>query len=276
MHVGPMRVAEALAMARAQGLDRLDAQLLLAHRLDRPRAWLVAHDDEPITADQELAYRHDVARRADGVPLAHLVGEREFYGLRLAVSPAVLVPRPDTEVLVDWALHCLAGLSQPRVLDLGTGSGAIAVSVAHARSDAIVTATDIDAAALEVAQANARMHGVTLELLQGAWWQPVAGRRFELILSNPPYIASDDPHLAALAHEPRHALTPGGDGLDALRVLAAGAPAHLVPGGHLLVEHGFDQGEAVRALLAAAGLEAIATRRDLAGHERCTGGRLAP
>lgn len=271
-----MRVAEALAMARAQGLDRLDAQLLLAHRLDKPRAWLIAHDDEPISADQALAYRQDVTRRAGGVPLAHLVGEREFHGLRLAVSPAVLVPRPDTEVLVDWALQYLAGLGQPRVLDLGTGSGAIAVSVAHARPDAIVTATDIDAAAMEVARANARTHGVALELLHGTWWQPVAGRLFELILSNPPYIAADDPHLPALVHEPRHALTPGGDGLDALRVLAAGAPAHLVPGGQLLVEHGFDQGEAVRALLATAGLEAIATRRDLAGHERCTGGRLAP
>jgi len=271
-----MRVAEALAMARAQGLDRLDAQLLLAHRLGRPRAWLLAHDDEPITADQALGYQQDVHRRADGVPLAHLVGEREFYGLRLAVSPAVLVPRPDTEVLVDWALRCLAGRIRPRVLDLGTGSGAIAVSVAHARPDAIVTATDIDAAALEMARANARTHGVALELLHGPWWQPVAGRCFELILSNPPYIAADDPHLPALAHEPRHALTPGGDGLDALRVLTAGAPAHLAPGGQLLVEHGFDQGQAVRALLVAAGLEAIATRHDLAGHERCSGGRLAP
>lgn len=270
-----MRVAEALAMARAQGLDRLDAQLLLAHRLDRPRVWLIAHDDEPITEDQAMAYRQDVLRRANGVPLAHLVGEREFHGLRLAVSPAVLVPRPDTELLVDWALQCLAGLSRPRVLDLGAGSGAIAVSVAHARHDAIVTATDIDAAALAVARTNACTHGVELELLHGAWWQPVAGRRFELIVSNPPYIAADDPHLPALAHEPRHALTPGGDGLDALRVLAAGAPAHLEPGGQLLVEHGFDQGAAVRALLAAAGLGTITTRKDLAGHERCTGGRLA-
>ena len=268
-----MRVAEALAQARAQGLDRLDAQLLLAHRLARPRAWLIAHDEDEIPDDQAQAYLDAVARRADGVPLAHLVGEREFHGLRLAVGPAVLVPRPDTEVLVDWALACLAGLIQPRVLDLGTGSGAIAVSVGHARPDAIVTATDIDAAALAVAQANAQTHSVAVEIQQGSWWQPVAGRRFELILSNPPYIAADDPHLPALAHEPRHALTPGGDGLDALRVLAGGGTAHLVPGGHLLVEHGFDQGEPVRSLLAAAGLEDIATRRDLAGHERCSGGR---
>jgi release factor glutamine methyltransferase len=268
-----MRVADALALARAHGLDRLDAQVLLAHRLARPRAWLIAHDDHDITADQVQAYRDDVARRADGVPLAHLVGEREFHGLRLAVSPAVLVPRPDTEVLVDWALECLAGLDRPRVLDLGTGSGAIAVSVAHARPDAIVTATDIDNATLDVARANARTHGVTLEILHGAWWQPAAGRHFELIVSNPPYIAANDPHLPALVHEPRHALTPGGDGLDALRVLAAGAPAHLVPGGQLLLEHGFDQGQAVRELLAAAGFEGIVTRLDLAGHERCSGGR---
>jgi release factor glutamine methyltransferase len=268
-----MRVAEALTLARAQGLDRLDAQLLLAHRLARPRAWLIAHDDQELSADQALAYCSDLARRADGVPLAYLVGEREFHGLRLAVGPAVLVPRPDTEVLVDWALERLTGLGRPRVLDLGTGSGAIAVSLAHARPDAMVAATDIDAAALEVARANARVHGVRLECLLGAWWEPVAGRRFDLIVSNPPYIAADDPHLPALAHEPRHALTPGSDGLAALRVLAAGAGAHLVPGGHLLLEHGFDQGAPVRALLEAAGFEAIATQQDLAGHERCSGGR---
>lgn len=270
-----MRVAAALALARAQGVDRLDAQLLLARRLDRPRSWLIAHDDEELPPAVEQRFRDDITQRAAGVPLAYLVGEREFHGLRFAVTPAVLVPRPDTELLVDWALECLAGRAQPRVLDLGTGSGAIAVSIAHARPDAAVTATDVDADALAVAQVNAQAHGVQIEWAKGSWWQALADRRFDLVLSNPPYIAGDDPHLPALAHEPRHALTPGGDGLDALGIIVAGAPAHLAPGGHLLVEHGYDQGPAVRALLSAAGFEAVTTRKDLAGHDRCSSGRRA-
>lgn len=268
-----MRVATALALARAQGVDRLDAQLLLARRLDRPRSWLIAHDDAEVQPAIERQFRDDIAQRAAGVPLAYLVGEREFHGLRFTVTPAVLVPRPDTEGLVDWALQLLADRTAPRVLDLGTGSGAIAVSIAHARPDAAVTATDIAADALAVAQRNAHGNGVRIEWLCGSWWNALPGRRFELVLSNPPYIAGDDPHLPALVHEPRHALTPGGDGLDALRVIVAGAPAHLVPGGHLLVEHGYDQGPSVRALLVAAGFDAVTTRQDLAGHDRCSGGR---
>ncbi|MBK9360318.1 MAG: peptide chain release factor N(5)-glutamine methyltransferase [Rubrivivax sp.] len=268
-----MQVAAALALARAQGVDRLDAQLLLARRLGRPRSWLIAHDDAELPAAVEQAYRQDLAQRAAGVPLAYLVGEREFHGLPFVVTPAVLVPRPDTELLVDWALELMAGQVQPHVLDLGTGSGAIAVSIAHARPDAVVTATDIDAGALAVAQRNAQANGTRIEWLCGSWWRGLAGRRFELVLANPPYIAGDDAHLTALAHEPRHALTPGGDGLDALRVIVAGAPAHLMPGGRLLVEHGYDQGPAVRAQLSAAGFEAVATRQDLAGHDRCSGGR---
>lgn len=271
-----MQVAAAIALARAQGVDRLDAQLLLARRLGRTRSWLLAHDDDEVPSDVEAAFRADLARRAAGEPLAYLVGEREFFGLRFAVGPAVLVPRPDTEVLVEWALERLTGLAQPRILDLGTGSGAIAVSIAHARPDAKVTATDVSLDALAIARANAQTHGATITWREGSWWDAVPDGCFDLVLSNPPYIAGDDPHLAALVHEPQQALTPGGDGLGALRIIARGAAARLVDGGHLLLEHGHDQGAAVRALLQTAGFEAVETRRDLAGHERCTGGRWHP
>ncbi|MCC7100999.1 MAG: peptide chain release factor N(5)-glutamine methyltransferase, partial [Rubrivivax sp.] len=184
-----MRVDEALALARAGGLARLDAQLLLARRLARPRAWLIAHDDAELPGDVEQGFRADLAARLDGVPMAYLSGEREFRGLTLAITPVVLVPRPDTETLVEWALECLADRSRPRVLDLGTGSGAIAIAVAHARPDARLTATDLDDAALELAQANARRHGVVLDCRLGSWWQGLDGQRFDLVLANPPYIA---------------------------------------------------------------------------------------
>lgn len=267
---------EALALARSQGVDRLDAQVLLGRHLGRPRSWLIAHGDEALPDSAEQAYVQHLQRRAAGEPLAYLLGEREFHGLRFAITPAVLVPRPDTETLVDWALQLLQGQANARVLDLGTGSGAIAVSVARASPGARLAATDVDPAALAVARANAQAHGVDLELLSGSWWSPLAGRCFDVVLSNPPYIAGDDPHLPALRHEPRHALTPGGDGLDALRAIVGGAPPHLEPGGWLLVEHGFDQGAAVRALFTAAGLHRVQTRCDLAGIERCTGGQLPP
>lgn len=270
-----MRVDEALALAHTLGLARLDAQLLLARRLAQPRSWLLAHDDAELPHDAEQGFRTDLAQRLHGVPLAYLVGERKFRGLRLAITPAVLVPRPDTETLVEWALACLQGRSSPRVLDLGTGSGAIAIAIACARPDARVTATDIDAAALEIARANASRHAAALDLRLGPWWQPLGGQRFDLVLSNPPYIAEGDPHLPALAHEPQHALLAGADGLAALRVLAAGAALHLEPGGQILVEHGAAQGEAVRALFAQQDLQPLGTRRDLGGHERCTGAARA-
>lgn len=270
-----LTVAQVLARARAAGVDRLDAQLLLARHLDCTRSWLLAHDDAPISPDRQGPLWADLHRRAGGEPLAYLLGEREFHGLRLAVSPAVLVPRPDTELLVDWALQCLHGLAQPRVADLGTGSGAIAVSVAHCRSDAVVTATDVSADALAVARTNADRHAPQVQLVQGSWWQAVRGQRFDLVLSNPPYIAGADAHLAALTHEPRLALTPGGDGLDALRAIVREAPDHLQPGAWLLLEHGWDQAAAVRQLLAEAGLNEVQTRQDLAGQDRCSGGRRA-
>ncbi len=269
-------VAQALAGARAAGLDRLDAHWLLGHLLQRDSAWLVAHGDHPLPAD--IARRHAglVARRAAGEPLAYLVGQVGFHGLTLRVTPDVLVPRPDTETLVDWALDLLPGLgaARPRVLDLGTGSGAIALAVKHRQAAAEVTATDLSPAALAIAQGNARALDLRLHWAQGAWWQALpAESRFDLVLSNPPYIAGADPHLPALQHEPLLALTPGGDGLDALRTIVAGAPHHLRPGGWLLLEHGWDQADAVAGLLRAAGFEAIGHRHDLGGQARCTGGR---
>jgi release factor glutamine methyltransferase len=237
----------------------------------------MAHDDAPLSTDQDTRFAALCLRRAAGEPFAYLVGEREFHGLRLAVSPAVLVPRPDTETLVDWALERLAEMpanAQPSVIDLGTGSGAIALAVRHRCPTAQVTALDTSPAALAQAQANATRLGLPVRFLLSDWWQAVAGQHFDLVLSNPPYIAGDDPHLPSLAHEPLLALTPGGDGLDALRQIVAGAPAHLRPGGWLLLEHGWDQSEAVQQMLRDAGFSAIATRRDLAGQARCTGGRL--
>lgn len=272
----PGTVATLLAEARALGLPRLDAQLLMAQVLGRSRTWLLAHDDQAIAARDADRARGLFAQRASGVPLAYLSGTREFRGLELAVTPDVLVPRPETEALVDWALEWLPPArpgAVPAVVDLGTGSGAIALALKHARPDLVLTATDASAAALAVAADNARRLGLAIEVRQGDWWAAVAGRRFALAVCNPPYIAAGDPHLAALRHEPQGALTPGGDGLDALRAIVAGAAAHLEPGAPLLLEHGHDQGAAVRALLAAAGFEAVETRRDLAGLDRLSGGR---
>jgi len=268
-----MRIADALAAGRELGLDRLDTQLLLAHRLGRSRAWLLAHDEDLLSAATAAAFTADLARRAAGVPFAYLVGEREFHGLSLRVTPDVLVPRPDTETLVDWALELLPPGAPARVADLGTGSGAIALAVKNARPQASLTATDRSAEALAVAADNAGRLGLDIEFVHGEWWSPLAGRRFDLVLSNPPYIAGADPHLAALQHEPRGALTPEGDGLDALRAIVAGACAHLEAGAWLLLEHGYDQADAVQALLTAAGFSQVSTRRDLGGQPRCTGGR---
>ena len=273
-----VHVARALAHAGAQGLDRVDAFVLLGHVLGRPRAWLIAHDDAALTAPQWAAFEAVCAERKRGMPVAYLVGQREFHGLLLQVSPAVLVPRPDTETLVDWALDLLPMLAtdRPRVLDLGTGSGAIALAVAHGHPVADVCASDVSAQALAVAQANAQRLGLALNWRQGSWWQAwPGGETFDLVLSNPPYIAAGDPHLAALVHEPLLALSPGGDGLDALRAIIQGAPQRLRPGGWLLLEHGHDQAPAVAALLRAAGLEQPQMRRDLAGQDRCSGARQA-
>lgn len=268
---------DALSAARAAGLDRLDAQLLLGHVLGRPRAWLLAHDDETLSAGQIETFRALVVRRRAGEPVAYLLGEKEFHGLQLRVDARVLVPRPDTELLVEWALELLrtelATVQRPSVVDLGTGSGAIALAVRHAFPAASVTATDASADALALARTNADRLGLPVEWLQGHWWAPLAGRRFDLALSNPPYIREGDPHLDALVHEPRGALTAGASGLEDLRNIVASAGAHLQPGGWLLLEHGFDQAAEVGQLLHEAGFGAVQTRRDLAGQPRCTGGR---
>ena len=272
-------VAAALATARTMGVDRLDAQWLLAHVLNRPRSWLLAHDEAPLDADQWLQFQGQLARRAGGEPLAYLHGEKEFHGLTLSVNPAVLVPRPDTEVLVDWALELLGGtiggalaeVASPLVVDLGTGSGAIALAVKNRHPRASVMGTDNSPAALAVAGANAHRLGLDVGFAAGSWWAALPGRRFHLVLSNPPYIAAGDPHLPALRHEPAAALTPGGDGLGALQQIVHGAPRHLLTGGWLLMEHGFEQAEDVRRLLHAEGFTDIETRHDLGGQPRCTG-----
>ncbi len=270
-------VADALAAARGLGLDRLDAQLLLTHHLGKPRSWLLAHADALLPPDVGQRFDSDCVRRASGMPLAYVLARWTFRGLALDINPAVLVPRPETEVLVEWALALLAtDLSTreaPELVDLGTGSGAIALAVAHECRRACVAAVDASEGALEVARTNGRALGLTIEWLQGHWWKPLEGRRFDLVLSNPPYVALDDPHLRDLSHEPSMALTSGPDGLAALREIVAGAPAHLLDGAWLLLEHGHDQGDAVRAMLLEQGFEDVQTRPDLAGLPRCTGAR---
>ncbi|HEY6132352.1 MAG TPA: peptide chain release factor N(5)-glutamine methyltransferase [Rubrivivax sp.] len=275
----PPRLSSLLAEARAAGVDRLDAQLLLAHHAGRSRTWVLAHDEEAVDGTLAAAFRASLASRAGGVPLAYLVGEREFHGILLRVTPEVLIPRPDTETLVDWALELLAGPlaaePAPEVLDLGTGSGAVALAVKHRCPRARVTALDVSAAALGVAEGNAARLGLAIDFVQGDWFAGLGARRFDLVLGNPPYIDADDPHLMALRHEPQLALTPGADGLAAIRQIAAAAPGYLRDDGWLLLEHGQRQHAAVAALLAHHGLVAVATRVDLAANPRCTGGRWA-
>lgn len=271
-------LVQAWRAAQALGLDRLDAQALLSHVLGRPRSWLIAHDTDALPAPEQARYEALVRRRAAGEPLAYLVGEKEFWGLPLQVGPGVLVPRPDTETLVEWALDCLRGRPAPRVVDLGTGSGAIALALKHARPDAQVCAVDLSPQALAVARTNAQRLGLAVEFRAGSWWQAFADRPaavFDLAVSNPPYIAEGDPHLPALRHEPSLALTSGADGLDAIRSLIAGAAPHLAAGAWLLFEHGHEQAGAVRQQFEAAGFRPPQTRRDLAGHERCTGAQRA-
>ena len=266
-------VAGALQQARQLGVDRLDAQILLSTVLQRPRSWLLAHDQDALPpggqADQFMAWTQ---RRAQGEPLAYLLGDKEFYGLTLRVSPDVLIPRPDTETLVEWALELIPTEPGVKVLDLGTGSGAIALALQHQRPHAQITAVDASPAALAIAQANARQLALPVENLQGSWFEPVAARHFDFIVSNPPYIAENDVHMQALGFEPKQALTSGLDGLDDLRLIISKAPLHLNAGGWLLLEHGHNQAAAVSGLLQAQGFGQITTRLDLGGNPRCTGG----
>ncbi len=268
-----MQIAEALRHGRTLGVARLDIQLLLSHLLSQPRSWLLAHDDVLLNAEQSQTLCAQLTRRAGGEPLAYVLGAAEFRGLRLQVTPAVLVPRPETEVVVEWALEHLPTRSAVPVLDLGTGSGAIALALKQSRPRARLWASDASAEALAVARGNGQRLGLDVEWLPGDWWAPFGGHRFQLVISNPPYVAGDDLHLAALGHEPRAALTPEGDGLGALRRIITGAPAHLLPGAWLLLEHGHDQAADVQRLLSQAGFLQPQTRADLAGLPRCTGAR---
>lgn len=279
-------VAAALADARARGVSSLDAQLLLARLLATTRTRLIAQDERTLAPSEATQWSEWLERRLAGEPLAYLLGEKEFHGLVLEVDRGVLVPRPETELLVDWACESVAArrsnragtanIDPVRAVDLGTGSGAIALALKRANPACDVIATDASAAALAVARRNAERLGLAIELVEASWWQGLEGRRFDIAVANPPYIAAGDPHLDALRHEPALALTPGGDGLGALRAIVAGAGSALVPGGWLLLEHGFDQAAAVRELLASAGFTQVETRRDLAGLERATGGRRPP
>jgi len=268
-----MNVAQALAAGAGLGLERLDAQLLLLHVLGRAqtdRAWLLAHDTDLLASEQEAAFTRLCARRAGGEPLAYIVGRKEFYGLDLMVDPRVLVPRPDTETVVEWALELVG--DRPAVVDLGTGSGAIALAIKKHRPDATVEAVDLSAPTLAVASANAQALGLDVKFRQGSWLD-ATDTRYDLVVSNPPYVAEDDPHLDALQNEPLTALAAGPDGLRDIRTIVSQAPGHLRSGGWLLLEHGHDQAAAVRELLTAAGFRAVASRRDLAGIERCSGGQ---
>ena len=278
---GP-NLRQTLEAAQTLGLDRLDAQLLMLHVLGRAqtdRAWLLAHDNNMLAEQAGDALRQLCLRRLAGEPLAYLVGRKAFYGLDLQVDANVLIPRPDTETLVDWALELLVvpeAPPVPHILDLGTGSGAIALAVAHGLKTegrpADILAVDASPGALAVAQGNATRLALPVTFLASNWFEKVSGH-FHLILSNPPYIAEGDAHLPALAHEPRQALTAGIDGLEDIRRIVRNAPAHLHPGAWLLLEHGYDQAAAVAALMAEGGFEQVGHRQDLAGIERCTGGQ---
>ena len=271
-----LTLAQAIQKTQAAGLERLDAQMLLLHALGRSahdRAWLLAHDSDTFATSAQLAFDACVQRRLNGEPLAYITGHKEFFGLDLQVDARVLVPRPDTEILVEWALTVLANAPAATVLDLGTGSGAIALALKSSRPDLSVSAIDFSAEALAVADSNAKRLHLRIDFQRGSWLTGVS-TRYQLIVSNPPYIAAQDPHLADLTHEPLQALSAGPDGLDDLRRIITQAPAHLEDGGWLLLEHGHDQAQDVRGLLLQAGFDDVQSRRDLSGIERCSGGRL--
>ncbi len=259
-----------LADARGR-IDPVDAEWLLLHALARPRSWLYAHGDDVAPPDRVAAFEVLVARREAGEPVAYLTGRRGFWSLDLAVTPDTLIPREDTERLVELALARLPPGAPSDVADLGTGSGAIALALARERPLARVVGVDRSDAALAVARGNARALGLDrVTWLAGDWFGPLVGRRFDVVVSNPPYLAADDPHLERgdLRFEPASALASGADGLDDIRRLVAAAPEHLAPGGWLLLEHGHTQGAVVRGLLASAGFEAVETARDLEGRDR--------
>lgn len=259
-----MTVFEAL-----RAIDPREARILLAAATGLSQASLVAFPERELSRECEERFSGFVSRRKSGEPIAYILGRKAFYGLELEVTPDVLIPRPETELLVELALERRFGSA----VDLGTGSGAIALAIKKHRPEATVVAVDTSAASLAIAKRNAGTLGLEIDFREGRWFGPLAGERFDLVVANPPYVAVGDPHLAALAFEPAQALVSGPEGLDDLRRLAAAAPAYLKGGGWLLLEHGFDQASAVRELLARAGLEEVATWPDLSGIPRVTGGR---
>ena len=261
-----MTVAEAL---RASSIDAREARLLLAAATGFSEASVLAHPEKSLPVPEETLFLSMSSRRAAGEPVAYILGRKEFYGIELAVNPAVLIPRPETELLVELALQ----KDFSSALDLGTGSGAIAIALKRNRPSIHVTAIEASAAALVVAKRNATRYNLEIDFRHGSWFEPLAGERFDLIVSNPPYVSVGDPHLKDLCYEPQGALLAGTDGLDAIREIARAAPSYLEPGGRLLVEHGAGQDTAVRELFRAAGLEEVATWPDLAGIPRVSGAR---
>ena len=266
----------ALAEATQRLGDRTDAEVLLSYTLDKPRSWLIAHADDTLSPDHASAYALLIEQREAGEPIAYITGRRGFWSLDLEVTPATLIPRPETELLVELALERLPIDKACRVLDLGTGSGAIALAIARERPASQVTATDASSDALAVAQHNARHHHISnVSFIRGSWFAPLADQRFDVIVSNPPYIESGDPHLQQgdLRFEPMSALASGADGLDDIRRIIRDAGLHLVQGGWLLFEHGWKQGDAARALLRDVGFVELSTIRDLEQRDRVTLGR---
>lgn len=274
MNTNPHARLDAVLREASERIDSVDARALLAHALECSPIWLFAHGDDALDPAALLRFETLLQRRMQGEPVAYLIGHRGFWTFDLKVSPQTLIPRPETELLVELALARAPADQALRIADLGTGSGAVALALAHERPQARVIAVDVSEGALDVARANAAAMGLgNVEFRQGDWLRPLAGERFDLIASNPPYIAEGDPHLEALRYEPEPALSSGRDGLDAIRIIAGDAPAHLRPGGWLLLEHGLDQGDAVRGLLHAAGFDRVLTHRDLEDRDRVTSGR---
>lgn len=289
------RLADELTLPPSSA--RIEVQCLLQHVLHVSRAWLLAHPEHCLNQPEQTRYDELLQRRLAGEPIAYILGEREFFGLNFKVTPATLIPRPETELLVELAMQRCGGVAAPppgthqpppcgdiqpqqpcRVLDLGTGSGAIALAIAHSRPNACVLGCDASSSALEVARENAQRLGIAnAAFVQSDWYEALDAQRFGLIVSNPPYVASGDPHLLQgdLRFEPASALASGADGLQDIRRIVAEAPAHLQPGGWLLLEHGYDQAERVRELFQQASFSAVFSACDLAGIERVSGGRIA-
>lgn len=274
----PSQDATVAGAMRRSGLAPVDARALMRLVLRANDAFLLAHAGDTLDDAQRERFQALAARRREGEPVAYLTGEREFYSLSFKITPAVLIPRPETELLVDAALSRLPAHGEPRVLDLATGSGCVAIAIARHRPRARVTATDLSPEALAVARENAAGHQVRIEFLRSDWFAALSGREFDLIVANPPYIALDDPHLdqGDVRFEPRQALVAGPGGLDGIEILVKQAPRHLVAGAWLLFEHGHDQGSCARVLLAAAGYDEVCTLSDLAGHPRVSGGLTPP